>query len=74
MLSISEHAMPDLCISICVVKGNQGNSVAREAMKLFKVFQCPFSRLLACGQLICAVILCLWLPETRGRELEEINS
>ncbi|CAK9079088.1 Sialic acid transporter NanT 2 (Sialic acid permease 2) (Sialic acid/H(+) symporter 2) [Durusdinium trenchii] len=32
------------------------------------------ARLLACGQLICAVILCLWLPETRGRELEEINS
>ena len=32
------------------------------------------ARLLAYGQLICAAIVCIWLPETKGRELEEINS
>eukprot|EP00438_Fugacium_kawagutii_P028210 Skav200379 [mRNA] locus=scaffold2518:378462:383616:- [translate_table: standard] len=30
--------------------------------------------LLAYGQLICAGIVCGWLPETKGRELEDINS
>lgn len=32
------------------------------------------TRVLAYGQLICAAVVCIWLPETKGRELEEINS
>ena len=32
------------------------------------------ARSLAYGQLLCAAIVCFWLPETKGRELEEINA
>ena len=31
------------------------------------------ARLMSCGQLSCAWVVCAYLPETSSRELEEIN-